>query len=62
MYFGLKKGFYGLKAGKSIHDLSNTESILKLDPEIQLAEILTRNLQALSSGATQPELYAVLVR
>ena len=61
-YFQFQKGFFGyLKAGKSMEELSTTTGISTLDKEIWLAEILTRNLQALHSGSLTPEQYIPLV-
>ncbi|MEE9364720.1 MAG: hypothetical protein V3U92_19130 [Cellulophaga sp.] len=52
--FHLKNGFYGkIKSGMTIVELSDKTVIDKLDGEAWLAEILARNLQAISSkGAT----------
>lgn len=60
--FALTKGFFGyLRAGISFQTLSTTAGINNLDPEIWLAEILTRNLQALYTGGVQLEQYIPLV-
>jgi hypothetical protein len=61
-YFGLKQGFYGMiKSGMTIEDLSNKEIIKTLGKESWLAEILTRNLQALGSGSSTIEEFISLV-
>lgn len=60
--FNMKNGFYGnIKAGMSITQLSNKEVIKNLDSESWLAEIMTRNLQSISSGAATIEEYIDLV-
>ncbi|WP_298513003.1 hypothetical protein [uncultured Kordia sp.] len=60
--FNLTKGFYGnIAAGMTIKDLSNKDIIKNLDSESWLAEIMTRNLQSLGSGAAIIEEYIELV-
>lgn len=60
--FHLTKGFYGnIAAGMTIQDLSNKDIIKNLDSESWLAEIMTRNLQSLNSGAAKIEEYIALV-
>ena len=61
--FDLQKGFYGnIKSGMSIEELSDKEIIKGLDPEALLAEIMTRNLQAIGSGAADVDQYITLVQ
>ena len=60
--FDLPDGFYGhIRSGMSIQELSDKAVIKKLGMGSWLAEILTRNLQALTSGACRPEEYLELV-
>lgn len=61
--FDLQKGFYGnIKSGMSIEELSDKEIIKDLDPEALLAEIMTRNLQAIGSGAADVDQYINLAQ
>ncbi|MEZ4942222.1 MAG: hypothetical protein R3D58_15195 [Saprospiraceae bacterium] len=50
--FRLQAGFFGnIKSGRTIQELSDKAVIRTLGPESWLAEILSRNLQALAAGA-----------
>jgi hypothetical protein len=61
--FRLKQGFYGMiEKGYSIEELSDKQVIKTLGPESWVAEILTRALQSLSSGACKQEEFASLVK
>ncbi len=61
-HFNLKNGFYGMiKSGMTIEELSDKEIIKNLGPETWLAEIMTRNLQAISSGSSTINEYIKLV-
>lgn len=54
--FDIKEGFYGLIAsGYTIHQLSETNTIRSLPRAVWLAEVLTRALQCVSSGACEIE-------
>ena len=56
------RGFYGnIQAGMSIAELNDKEVIKGLPGESWLAEIMTRNLQAIASGAAKAEEYIELV-
>ena len=56
------RGFYGnIQAGMSIAELNDKEVIKGLPGESWLAEIMTRNLQAIASGAAKAEDYIELV-
>ena len=56
------RGFYGnIQSGMSIAELNNKEIIKGLPGESWLAEIMTRNLQAIASGAARAEEYIELV-
>ena len=58
----LRHGFLGLiQAGKSIQELSNNEVIANLNEETMLAEVCTRNLQAIFSGASTKDQFIELV-
>ena len=58
----LENGFYGqIRSGMSIAELSDKNVIKHLASEAWLAEILTRNLQALSSHAATLEQYSELI-
>lgn len=58
----LKNGFYGnIEKGYSIEELSKKEIILTLPQESMVAEILTRALQSLWSGACNLEQFIPLV-
>ncbi len=60
--FNLRDGFFGkIKSGMTINQLSNKEVIKVLGPEAWLAEIMTRNLQALMGTTTNQE-YIELVQ
>ncbi|SNR14662.1 hypothetical protein [Tenacibaculum jejuense] len=60
--FQFNKGFYGnIKSGMSIEELSDKEIIKNLEQEALLAEIMTRNLQAIGSGAAKIDDYISLV-
>ncbi len=49
----LKKGFYGLiSKGKSIQELSDNQVIQTLGAEAWQAEVITRNLQSLTTGSS----------
>ena len=59
---GLKKGFFGyVREGYSIEALSQKEVIRTLDPEAWQAEILTRALGSLATGACTYEQFSELV-
>jgi len=59
---GIKNGFFGyVEQGYSIEDLSKKEVILTLDAEAWQAEILTRALGSLATGACTPEQFPDLV-
>jgi hypothetical protein len=61
-HFGLQRGFYGnIRNGMSIAELSDREVVRELHPEAMLAEVLTRNLQAIETGSARKEQYAELV-
>ncbi len=61
--FNMKKGFYGaIKSGMSIEELSDKNTIKKLGSESWLAEIMTRNLQGIGSGAVAIEQFIALVK
>lgn len=61
--FKLKDGFFGsIQQGRSIDELNDKEVIKGLGPETWLAEILTRNLQAVCSGAVNARDYEEIVR
>ncbi len=60
---GIANGFFGaIKAGRNIAELSDKEVIQQLGPESWLAEILTRNLQAIGVGAVTTAQYIEVVR
>jgi hypothetical protein len=60
--FKLENGFYGkIKSGMTIAELSNKEVIKNLGMETWLSEIMARNLQSISSGASTIEQYIELV-
>lgn len=59
---GLRKGFYGMIAsGHSIEELSSTAFIRTLGPTAWVAEIVTRALQSLSSGACTTEQFREMI-
>jgi len=61
--FKMTDGFYGnIQSGMSIAELSNKEIIKNLGPQTWLSEIMTRNLQSVSSGAAKVDQYIELVR
>lgn len=60
---GLKKGFYGnIAQGFSVEQLSDTALIKTLGAESWMAEIVTRALQSLSSGACTHEQFIPMVQ
>lgn len=60
--FKLKNGFFGMiNSGMTIEELSNKEIIRNLGCDTWLSEIMTRNLQALGSGAAKPEQFIALI-
>lgn len=60
--FKLENGFGGnINRGMTIAELSDKETIKSLPTESWLSEILTRNLQALLSGAAEPDQFVKLV-
>ena len=59
---GLKKGFYGnIESGYSVAELSDKAVIRTLGEESLIAEIVTRALQSLGSGACRKEEFGQLV-
>jgi len=57
----IDEGFYGqIARGRSIADMSTTDAIRAMGPEALKAEILTRALQALLSGACTLESFTEL--
>jgi hypothetical protein len=61
-HWRLRLGFYGhIARGRSLAELSDKDVIATLGPEAYLAEVLTRALQALSSGACLRGQFAELV-
>lgn len=61
--FQLEAGFFGnIKSGMTIQELSDKAVIRTLGPESWLAEILSRNLQGLASGACTPVEFIELVK
>jgi hypothetical protein len=61
-HWRLRLGFYGhIARGRSLAELSDKDVIATLGPEAYLAEVLTRALQALSSGACLCGQFAELV-
>jgi len=61
--FSLKNGFWGnINKGMTIAQLSDKAIIKDLPVESWLAEVMTRNLQALQSGAAEPNQFIKLVQ
>ena len=59
---GLHKGFFGyVDQGYSVDELSQKEVILSLDKEVWQAEILTRALGSLTTGACRVDQFTELV-
>ncbi|WP_353718932.1 hypothetical protein [Dyadobacter sp. 676] len=58
----LKHGFYGnIYHGYSVRELSSKEVIMTLNAESTIAEILTRALQAVGSGAGSADQFMAMV-
>lgn len=62
-YCKFDKGFFGhIKEGESLQEMNSTETIQNLDPQVMIAEVFTRNLQALGSGSSRAEDFIELIR